>query len=305
MECSHAKSCELFAQFALNPALKVWQIHYCNCEKHTVCARYQLSLQGQTVPLNLLPNGKMVEAPRDNSTYGGAALYNAILKDRTSMVESLLKNGVEINIKTADGTTPLMAAAARGNTDIINLLLSKGADVNAVNNAGETAFKVAMRYGFAPVAEMLKSSGAHPSSSVVTAAGINSLMDEALTLSTNAGAAVLPMPADRKPATPAIKTTMSSSTAYYLRITAKFDRTVSLKVIGVFRELGIDTEVVMQKKPSEGQEMSPIFVLTRPIMEQSLFRAIAKIEALGSGVGPVSCMRLEEMPHSDKVRRVS
>ena len=304
MECSHAKSCELFAQFALNPALKVWQIHYCHSEKHTACTRYQLSLQGQPVPLNLLPNGKMVEAPRDNSAYGGAALFNAILKDRTSMVESLLKNGVEINIKTPDGTTPLMAAAARGSIEIINLLLAKGADMNAGNNAGETAFQVAMRYGFTSAAELLKSAGTNLSSAVVTAARIDSLMDQAQNPPMDAGAQVFPMPADRKSAAPAVKAT-NDTHAYYLRIPTRFDRTLSLRVVGVFRDLGIGTDAIMQKKPGAGQETSPIFVLTQPIMEQSLFRALAKIEALGSGVGPMTCMRLEEMPRSDKARRVS
>ena len=29
MSCSHVESCELFVQFALNPALDVWKLHYC------------------------------------------------------------------------------------------------------------------------------------------------------------------------------------------------------------------------------------------------------------------------------------
>ena len=304
MECTHAKSCELFAQFALNPALKIWQVHYCHSEKHTSCARYNLSLQGQTVPLNLLPNGKAVDTPRDSSAYGATALFNAILKDRSSMVESLIKNGVEINAKTPDGTTPLMAAAARGNINIIRQLLAKGADTNITNNASETAYQVAVRYGFGPVAEFLKTAGENADPAAVAVAA-NTITDQMRQPMTEASAQVLPIPAERKTSAPPVKAATHETCAYYLRIPAKFDRNLSMKIIGAFRELGIATEVVMQKKPVEGQNMSPIFIVTQPIQEHSLFRVFAKIEAMGPSVGTVTCMRMQEMPRADKVRRVS
>lgn len=302
MECSHAKSCELFAQFALNPALKVWQIHFCDGDQHARCARYQLSLQGQPVPLNLLPNGKMVEAPRDNNAYGATALFNAILKDRASMVQSMLKNGIDINVRTPDGTTPLMAAVTRGGLEIMQLLVSKGADVNAQNNAGETAYRIAVRSGFMPGVELLKAFGASPSAGVVVAEGVDVQTDDAQAAAANPGARVLPLPAEKKPvAEPA----GNNIYAYYLRIPAKFDRTVSVKVVAALRDLGIGTEAIMQKKPPEGESMAPILVLTHPVTEQGVFRAIAKIEALGSGIGAVTCMRLEDIPRSDKTRRAS
>lgn len=302
MECSHVTSCELFAQFALNPALKVWQIHYCDSDQHARCARYQMSLRGQPVPLNLLPNGKIIETPRDNNAYGAAALFNAILKDRASMVESLLKNGVDINIRTPDGTTPLMAAAVRGSTETIKLLVAKGADMNALNNAGESAFQLAARSGFMQAAEMLKSAGAITSPGAVVAGNFDPPMGDVQAPKTDAGSRVPPLPVEKEyVAEPAGNDTH----AYCLRVPARFDGATSAKVVAVFRDLGIGTDAIMQKKPLDGQSMSSIIVLTHPVPEQSVFRAIARIEALGSGVGVVTCMRLEDMPRSDKARRVS
>ena len=154
MACSHAKTCELFAQFALNPALKVWQMHYCDAD-HKRCARYGLAARGSPVPLNLLPNGQTVGAPRSSSAYGAAALFNAILKKRIRMVVSLLRTGVDTNLRNSDGMTPLMAAASIGSVEIVKLLLGKGADARAVSAQGETAFAVAQRHGFARVADVL------------------------------------------------------------------------------------------------------------------------------------------------------
>lgn len=298
MECTHSKSCELFAQFALNPALKVWQVHYCDADQHARCARYQMSLSGQTVPLNLLPNGKIVEAPRDNLAYGATALFNAILKDRNPMVESMLKNGIDLNVKTPDGTTPLMAALARGNIETMQLLVAKGADVNARNNRGETAYMLAMRSGFTPGIALLKAYGA-------TDAEFDAMENETPAPKTEAGARVVPMPMERKPANTPAEQTGKSGHGYYLRIMAKFDRAVSARVVEIFRDSGIATDAAMQKRPPEGETMSPIFVLTAPVAEQMIFKAIAKIENLGSSVSGVTCMRLEELTGSGKTRRAS
>jgi hypothetical protein len=304
MECTHAKGCELFAQFALNPALKVWQIHYCDTDQHARCTRYQMSLAGQAVPLNLLPNGKIVEAPRDNNAYGATALFNAILKERTPMVESMLKNGIDINVKTPDGTTPLMAAVTKGNIEIMQLLVTKGAEVNAQNNAGETAYMLAMRSGFTPGIALLKVSGA-TASATTTDTEFDAMLSETPAPKAEASARVVPMPTERKPTSVPAEQTGKSGQSYYLRIMAKFDRAVSAKVVDIFRDLGIDTDATMQKRPPEGVQMSPIFVLTTPVAEQTIFKAIAKIESLGSSVSKVTCMRLEEITGSGKARRAS
>ncbi len=155
MACTHTEHCELFAQFALNPALQIWQSHYCQGDFKR-CVRYQMSLRGESVPLNLLPNGAKVEMPRSSNDYGATALFNAVLKMRVSMVESLLKNGIDINIRNSDGMTPLMAAASTGNMQIIRIILAKGADTHAINTLGENAGEMAARMGHTEAAKLLR-----------------------------------------------------------------------------------------------------------------------------------------------------
>jgi hypothetical protein len=57
MACSHTATCPLFPLISVNSALKVWKTFYCE-GKYDNCARYNLSKSGQSVPVNLLPNGK-------------------------------------------------------------------------------------------------------------------------------------------------------------------------------------------------------------------------------------------------------
>ena len=158
MKCTHCEHCDLFPQFALNPALQVWQTHYCHGE-YERCVRYQMSCRNETVPLNLLPNGTKVDIPRNNEEYGATALFNAILKSRTHMVESLFKHGVDVNVQNSDGMSPLMAAASIGNVEVMGMLVAKGADLWAVNVLGETARDVAVRYCKAEAASFLQAAG--------------------------------------------------------------------------------------------------------------------------------------------------
>jgi ankyrin repeat protein len=145
MGCTHCQHCDLYAQFAMNPALQIWQVHYCQGDFNR-CVRFQKSLRKEAVPLNMLPNGSKVEIPRGANDYSATALFNAILKTRIPMVESLLKSGIDVNAVNNDGMTPLMAAASTGNLQVIRLLLGKGANPGAVNNLGETAAQVALRH---------------------------------------------------------------------------------------------------------------------------------------------------------------
>lgn len=156
MGCTHCDHCELYTQFALNPALQVWKVHYCHGE-YNRCVRFQMSLRKEIVPLNLLPNGSRVELPRNDNDYNTTALFNAILKLRIPLLTSLLKSGIDVNVRNSDGMTPLMAAASTGNLDIIRLLLAKGADTSITNNLGETAAAIAVRSNHPQAVDMLMS----------------------------------------------------------------------------------------------------------------------------------------------------
>jgi len=154
MACSHIKSCELFVQFALNPALDVWKEHYCEADFKS-CVRFQNALKNQPIPLTLLPNGKMVSITRTREELEATVIFNAILKNRTHMVGSLIRAGVNVNLRNIEGMTPLMAAAEIGNAEAVKVLLQYHADVNETNEQGETAFNIAIRCGHTDAAFLL------------------------------------------------------------------------------------------------------------------------------------------------------
>lgn len=65
--CSHAAGCPLFP--LLKASLQGWREYYCDSSDRWLgCARYQMSLTGERVPISLLPNGaqaRHLEAPAD------------------------------------------------------------------------------------------------------------------------------------------------------------------------------------------------------------------------------------------------
>jgi hypothetical protein len=75
-----------------------------------------------------------------DSAAGTTPLNFAISRGaRAEQLEFLLSNGANINGGDAQGTTPLMTAAANGNVSAIEYLLAHGADISVKNSFGETA----------------------------------------------------------------------------------------------------------------------------------------------------------------------
>lgn len=74
MSCSHAVGCPLFP--LLRASLQGWRDHYCDSdEQWHDCARYQMSLTGERVPISLLPNGaraRHLEVEADANGSGAA-----------------------------------------------------------------------------------------------------------------------------------------------------------------------------------------------------------------------------------------
>ena len=144
MACSHIKSCELFVQFALNPALEIWKSAYCNGDFKS-CVRYESARMGQLVSLSLLPNGKKIKINRSQDELATTALFNCIEKNRLPMARSLIKTvGVDINACNVEGTTALMAAVEFGSIEMIELLLSFRPDMSLVNMHGQSAYDLAL-----------------------------------------------------------------------------------------------------------------------------------------------------------------
>jgi len=164
MSCTHSSNCPLFAQFAMEPALAVWKQHFCDGE-FIKCSRYELGLKGETVPITLLPNGKMIEKKtKSKEEMGGTALFNAILKGRASMVKSMLASKMaSAQVVSTDGSTPLMAAASIGNLEIVNILLESGCNPFKSNNNNINALGVAEKKSFSDCVKVIKEfMNAHP-----------------------------------------------------------------------------------------------------------------------------------------------
>lgn len=89
--------------------------------------------------------------------HGANALFNAIGKGRLGSVRALLQQGVNPNVKTKAGQTPLMYATAKGYGDIIQLLVSRGADVKSTDSEGLTAMSIAEKRGYTRLIEFYKS----------------------------------------------------------------------------------------------------------------------------------------------------
>jgi hypothetical protein len=56
----------MYGLFTMAGTLAVWKTNYCNAE-FTRCARYQGSTRGEVVPINLLPNGRLLRRPDEGT----------------------------------------------------------------------------------------------------------------------------------------------------------------------------------------------------------------------------------------------
>lgn len=156
MSCSHKSGCELYVQFAADPSIQLWKTHYCDSD-FSRCARFKLSLRGQTVPLHLLPNGKQIEVEMSEEDRALHALFNAIQKNRLPMVKAFLKTKVTSSmVANAEGITPVMYAASLGRDEIMQFFLEHGCNPHHRNRKGETALDIATAAGQAQCGEILR-----------------------------------------------------------------------------------------------------------------------------------------------------
>lgn len=147
MACSHTTSCELYVQFAADPSIQLWKTHYCDSD-YKRCARYALSLQGKAVPLTLLPNGKQIQTAMSDEDRGLHALFNAIQKNRLSMVKAFLKTKLTTSkVANAEGMTPVMYAASLGRTEIMRFMLDSGCNPHHRSKLGQNALEMATSAG--------------------------------------------------------------------------------------------------------------------------------------------------------------
>jgi len=90
----------------------------------------------------LLKNGANINARDEN---GWTPLMSACFQSNSKIIEMLLKNGADVNARKKDGSTVLVYAVLSAcnseiidNSEIIEILLKNGANVNARNEDGRT-----------------------------------------------------------------------------------------------------------------------------------------------------------------------
>jgi serine/threonine-protein phosphatase 6 regulatory ankyrin repeat subunit B len=89
-----------------------------------------------------------------------ARLIGAASDGDKKTIQTLLKDGVDVNVRDWDDLTALIPAASSGHLDICKLLVKEGIDVNAKDKDGITALMEASIMGHTKIVEFLLDSGA-------------------------------------------------------------------------------------------------------------------------------------------------
>ena len=105
----------------------------------------------------LLKNGTDVNVPEADGT---TALHWAVRADDVESVQALLRAGAKANVANRNGITPLSLAALNGTRIVVEALIEAGADVNALLPQGQTALMMAARAGHVDAVNVLLSRGA-------------------------------------------------------------------------------------------------------------------------------------------------
>lgn len=102
----------------------------------------------------------------------GARMIGAASDGDKKQIQTLLKEGIDVNVRDWDDLTALIPAASSGHLDVCKLLVKEKIDVNAKDKDGITALMEASIMGHTKIVEFLLDSGAEvdaPASSDVTA----------------------------------------------------------------------------------------------------------------------------------------
>jgi ankyrin repeat protein len=74
-----------------------------------------------------------------------SALSMAVINNNPSIVESLLKNGCDVEFASNNGLTPFMVASYYGYVDVMNVLMAHGCKIGGVSKKGFTALDYARK----------------------------------------------------------------------------------------------------------------------------------------------------------------
>mmetsp|Transcript_138095 Transcript_138095/g.240173 ORF Transcript_138095/g.240173 Transcript_138095/m.240173 type:complete len:248 (-) Transcript_138095:16-759(-) len=140
----------------------------------------------------------ILDNPDDAKPKGMGHLAAAAWKGDAELVQELLEEGADMEVKDASGRTVLALAAIRQKPDIMNLLIEKKANVDAKDDGGISALMWAARDGHANEVEILADAGADvnaPDEDGMTAIKLAALFNHVDVLRVLVGSGADPKPA--------------------------------------------------------------------------------------------------------------
>jgi ankyrin repeat protein len=96
----------------------------------------------------------------DKNKQEETALSTALKFEYFPICTYLVERGADINVRGANGSTPLMRAAFAGRIQTAEFIVKNGGEVNLTNCNGETALSIACRHDRADIVNLLLRSGA-------------------------------------------------------------------------------------------------------------------------------------------------
>jgi ankyrin repeat protein len=104
-----------------------------------------------------------------------ARLVEAMARQDKQAVRALMKQGIDVNARAADGATALQWAAHWDDVEAVDLFLKAGANVNAADDHGVTALGLACENVSLRMVDMLLNAGANPN--IARTSGMTPLFD--------------------------------------------------------------------------------------------------------------------------------
>ena len=106
--------------------------------------------------------------PNEGRFLGAPPLTLALMRNDTAIARAMIAKGADVKALDGAGTSTLMWAATSETADVsmVDELLRLGVDPNIANKSGDTALTWASRRGYTPVVESLKTRGASDKAAV-------------------------------------------------------------------------------------------------------------------------------------------
>lgn len=117
-------------------------------------------MRPRLIQIRLLLGSALLVFPLISSAKPTTMIFNAINNHDTATLEQLLEDKANLEVRNAQGQTPLMAATYQGNQELAIQLIEAGADVNAQDQIANSPFLYAGAEGMLEIVKAALQHGA-------------------------------------------------------------------------------------------------------------------------------------------------